>query len=222
VPRFLACLIMTPVLTVYSNLLGIWGGWLITVQWFGVSSYDYWHYSATFVNWWEPTSGLIKSVFFGGSIGLIACYKGFFAGAGASGVGLVLSNVDIIIEVGGQLKIAEKLPSSPSALWFGCKGSQAPEFCPLVRADDDLHVESVLLEQANRIALMGEAVKPLNIDERQARIAAALLDLSVYRGLRDTGLSSSQAARQVTEIILPWLLSKQAGQDKENPAPNQS
>jgi phospholipid/cholesterol/gamma-HCH transport system permease protein len=39
------------------------------------------------VNWWEPTSGLIKSVFFGGSIGLIACYKGFHCTAGAQGVG---------------------------------------------------------------------------------------------------------------------------------------
>jgi phospholipid/cholesterol/gamma-HCH transport system permease protein len=31
--------------------------------------------------------GLIKSVFFGGSIGLISCYKGFTCGSGASGVG---------------------------------------------------------------------------------------------------------------------------------------
>jgi phospholipid/cholesterol/gamma-HCH transport system permease protein len=87
VPRFIACLVMTPVLTVYSDLLGVWGGWLITVGWYGVSSYEYWEFSASFVNWWEPTSGLIKSVFFGASIGLIACYKGFNATSGAAGVG---------------------------------------------------------------------------------------------------------------------------------------
>lgn len=87
VPRFVACLIMTPILTVYSDLLGVWGGWLITVGWYGVSAYEYWEFTASFVTWWEPTSGLIKSVFFGGSIGLIACYKGFHAGSGASGVG---------------------------------------------------------------------------------------------------------------------------------------
>ena len=87
VPRFLACVIMTPVLTIYSDLLGVWGGWLITVKLYGVSPFEYWEYSATFVDWWEPTSGLIKSVFFGGSIGLIACYKGFRASAGAAGVG---------------------------------------------------------------------------------------------------------------------------------------
>lgn len=87
VPRFVACLIMTPLLTIYSDLLGVWGGWLITVQFYGVSTYDYWEFTAKFVDWWEPGSGLIKSVFFGGSIGLIACYKGFNCEAGAAGVG---------------------------------------------------------------------------------------------------------------------------------------
>lgn len=87
VPRVVACIIMTPVLTLYSDLLGVWGGWLITVRFYGVSPYDFWDFTASFITWWEPTTGLIKSVFFGGSIGLISCYKGFNAQAGASGVG---------------------------------------------------------------------------------------------------------------------------------------
>jgi phospholipid/cholesterol/gamma-HCH transport system permease protein len=87
VPRFVACLVMTPLLTIYSDILGVWGGWLITVGFYGVSPYDYWDFTRFFVDWWEPTSGLIKSVFFGGSIGLIACYKGFNCQAGAAGVG---------------------------------------------------------------------------------------------------------------------------------------
>jgi phospholipid/cholesterol/gamma-HCH transport system permease protein len=87
VPRFVACVLMTPLLTIYSDLLGVWGGWLITVQFYDVSPYSYWEFTRSFVTWWEPTSGLIKSVFFGGSIGLIASYKGFNCQAGASGVG---------------------------------------------------------------------------------------------------------------------------------------
>lgn len=87
VPRFVACLVMTPVLTLYSDVLGVWGGWLITVQFYGVSPYQYWEFTASFIDWWQPVSGLIKSVFFGGCIGLIACYKGFNCGSGASGVG---------------------------------------------------------------------------------------------------------------------------------------
>ena len=87
VPRFIACVVMTPLLTIYSDILGVWGGWLITVKFYGVSPYQYWEFTASFITWWEPTSGLIKSVFFGGCIGLIACYKGFNCQAGASGVG---------------------------------------------------------------------------------------------------------------------------------------
>ncbi len=87
VPRFVACVAMTPLLTVYSDLLGVWGGWLITVQFYGVSSHEYWDFTRVFVHWWEPVSGLIKSVFFGASIGLIACYNGFYTRPGAAGVG---------------------------------------------------------------------------------------------------------------------------------------
>jgi phospholipid/cholesterol/gamma-HCH transport system permease protein len=87
VPRFVACAAMTPLLTLYSDLLGVWGGWFITVQFFGVADTEYWDFSAFFVNWWEPVSGLIKSFFFGAIIALIACYKGMTCGSGASGVG---------------------------------------------------------------------------------------------------------------------------------------
>lgn len=87
VPRFVACLIMTPLLTIYSDILGVWGGWFITVGFYGVPSYDYWEFTADFLSWWDPTSGLIKSFFFGGAIGLVACYKGFNCQPGAAGVG---------------------------------------------------------------------------------------------------------------------------------------
>lgn len=87
VPRFVACVVMTPILTIYSDLLGVWGGWLITVQFYGVSPYEYWDFTQFFIDWWQPVSGLIKSVFFGASIGIIACYKGFYCRAGAAGVG---------------------------------------------------------------------------------------------------------------------------------------
>jgi phospholipid/cholesterol/gamma-HCH transport system permease protein len=87
VPRVLACILMTPALTVYSDLLGIWGGWLITVQIHGVPPHAFWDFSAYYINWWEPTSGLLKSVVFGGAIGLISCYKGFHCRPGAAGVG---------------------------------------------------------------------------------------------------------------------------------------
>ena len=42
VPRFLACVIMTPLLTVYSDLLGVWGGWFVTVKLYGVPAHEHW------------------------------------------------------------------------------------------------------------------------------------------------------------------------------------
>jgi phospholipid/cholesterol/gamma-HCH transport system permease protein len=87
VPRVFACIVMTPLLTLYSDLLGSWGAWFVSVKIHGISSVDYWHHTAAYVRWWDPANGLVKSVFFGASIGLIACFKGFNCGPGATGVG---------------------------------------------------------------------------------------------------------------------------------------
>lgn len=87
VPRFLACTLLTPLLTVYSDMLGILGGWLISTRFLDVPSAPYWRFSAQGVETWQIMEGLFKSVFFGAAIGLISCYKGFTCGAGASGVG---------------------------------------------------------------------------------------------------------------------------------------
>lgn len=103
VPRFIACVLLTPMLTIYSDVLGVLGGWFISVKTLGVPSEPYWLFSAQGVEVWSLMEGLIKSVFFGGAIGLIACYKGFTCGSGASGVGractesFVISFIAIIV-----------------------------------------------------------------------------------------------------------------------------
>ncbi len=117
-PRVMACVLMTPLLTIYSDLLGSWGAWFICVRVQGISSPDYWHFTGLFVTWWEPVSGIAKSVVFGLCIGLISCYKGFHCGAGATGVGraatasFVASFIAIIVT---NLVLAEFL--SKLQLW---------------------------------------------------------------------------------------------------------
>lgn len=102
-PRVAACIIMIPILTVASNLCGVLGSWFCCVQLYGVNSEMYWKYTADFIDWYSVMNGLVKSFFFGGSIGLIACFKGFTCRPGAHGVGrattegFVLSFLSIVI-----------------------------------------------------------------------------------------------------------------------------
>lgn len=86
-PRFFACLILTPLLTAYANLLGSLGAWVIYFFVYRGENEPYWHYIRVTVEQWDLGSGLFKSIFFGGTIGLVACFKGFHCRGGAEGVG---------------------------------------------------------------------------------------------------------------------------------------
>ena len=92
VPRVVACVLMIPIMTVLSDLTGIYGGYLITVVGYGVNSDHYWEFSSRYVAVYDVVVGLIKSVFFGLLIGLISCYKGFYCSRGAEGVGQAATN----------------------------------------------------------------------------------------------------------------------------------
>jgi phospholipid/cholesterol/gamma-HCH transport system permease protein len=87
VPRVLACVLMIPILTIFSNACGVLGGWLIVTKLYGADPVMYERYSQQFVWGIDIASGLIKSVFFGAAIGIISCYKGFTCQPGAEGVG---------------------------------------------------------------------------------------------------------------------------------------
>ncbi|MCK6482546.1 MAG: ABC transporter permease [Phycisphaerae bacterium] len=87
VPRFLACLILTPILTLYCDLMGAAGGAFIAVTINHVERGPYWSFTANALETFDVLTGLIKAFVFGGTIGLISCYKGFNCRAGAQGVG---------------------------------------------------------------------------------------------------------------------------------------
>lgn len=87
VPRFLACLLLTPLLTFFCDVFGSIAGWFIAVVIKDVPSSPYWYYIRDGVQTWDVMVGFCKSLTFGGAIGLIACYKGFHCRSGAEGVG---------------------------------------------------------------------------------------------------------------------------------------
>src|SRR3954447_405379 len=103
VPRFLGCLLMIPSLTIMAIFMGVVGGWLYSVNVFGIDSYHYWHNSQQFVHKWHLFYGIVKSIFCGPRIAIVSCYRGFNCTPAAGGVGraatsaFVLSFVIILV-----------------------------------------------------------------------------------------------------------------------------
>lgn len=87
VPRFLSCLLLIPVLTIFSDAAGVFGGWFFGTQVLGISSVHYWNHTMNYVGTYELVSGAAKCMFFGGAIAIIGCHRGFHCNAGAEGVG---------------------------------------------------------------------------------------------------------------------------------------
>ncbi|MFN0197090.1 MAG: MlaE family ABC transporter permease [Planctomycetaceae bacterium] len=103
VPRFLACVLLIPLLTVMADGVGIVGGWWVSTQILMVDSHHYWYHTKNFVDAYNVFGGMFKSIFFGATIAIVACHRGFHCGPGAEGVGkaatssFVLSFLSILI-----------------------------------------------------------------------------------------------------------------------------
>lgn len=96
VPRFLACLVLIPTLTIVADFMGIVGGAMYSI--FGLNI-DWKHYldnSREYVGMFDLFSGVFKSLFFGAAIGIISCYRGFHCDPGAEGVGRAATSAFVI------------------------------------------------------------------------------------------------------------------------------
>lgn len=100
VPRLIACMVMLPLLVVFGDVIGSFGGWVIA-NYYDVSSFMYMQSINSFVVIHDFTGGLIKAVVFGSIIAIIGCYYGLNAGNGAEGVGkaAIKSVVDAIMAI---------------------------------------------------------------------------------------------------------------------------
>jgi phospholipid/cholesterol/gamma-HCH transport system permease protein len=87
VPRVVAALVMLPVITVFSDAIAIFGGYLVSVFSIGVSTHTYVIGLRDYFFLKDLSSGLLKAFFFGGIIGTMGCHFGFTAEGGAEGVG---------------------------------------------------------------------------------------------------------------------------------------
>ncbi len=87
VPRFLALVVMLPLVTIYADIVGILGGYVIGVFKLGIGSNMYWRMTYDPLVFKDIFTGLIKSVAFAVVIAIVACYQGLDTKGGAEGVG---------------------------------------------------------------------------------------------------------------------------------------
>jgi len=86
-PRVIATLAMQPILTVYSVVVGVWGGALVSATYLGVSSDIYWRRLKSAVEVDDFMAGLLKALVFGAITVTVCCQQGISTEGGAAGVG---------------------------------------------------------------------------------------------------------------------------------------
>jgi len=103
VPRFFAAVLMMPVLVTFADIIAIIGAWSVGLIFLDIPTHTFFSEIPRLFRAFDSISGLIKSVFFGGTIALIGCHIGFSTTGGAEGVGkatirsFVLSAILILV-----------------------------------------------------------------------------------------------------------------------------
>ncbi|NNG48056.1 MAG: ABC transporter permease, partial [Deltaproteobacteria bacterium] len=103
VPRVVASTLVLPVLVIFADLVGILGGYFVSVYLLGANPYVYTDKTYQYLQFWDIYTGLVKAAVFGFLIALISCYNGFIAEGGAEGVGrattraVVASSITVLV-----------------------------------------------------------------------------------------------------------------------------
>ncbi|MDB5492158.1 MAG: ABC-type transport system involved in resistance to organic solvent, permease component [Micavibrio sp.] len=91
-PRILAGTVMLPILVLIGDLIGVFGGYMISIYKLNFSAGNYLHQTWDVVQSIDVTSGLVKAAVFGLIVTAMGCYHGFNSGRGAQGVGAATTN----------------------------------------------------------------------------------------------------------------------------------
>ena len=87
-PRFLASIIMLPVLIVFANTIAILGAYIVSNFFLNVSYAVFFDSVQRFFTMNDFVFGMLKGMIFGGVTSLLGCHIGFRTHGGAEGVGL--------------------------------------------------------------------------------------------------------------------------------------
>lgn len=100
-PRVLALVIMTPILSIYADIMGIIGGFLVGVLMLGIAPAAYWDMTINSLTMNYIFVGLFHALVFGFIIALAGCYQGLNCARSAEGVGRATTSavVDSIVGI---------------------------------------------------------------------------------------------------------------------------
>lgn len=87
VPRLLAAVIMLPALVFVADIIGIMGGYIVSIYKLGFNPSGYLHQTVQYLEVRDVVLGLVKAAAFGFLIALMGCYHGYTSKGGAQGVG---------------------------------------------------------------------------------------------------------------------------------------
>lgn len=91
-PRLIAGTLMLPVLVFIADIIGVFGGYLVSVYKLGFEKQGYLHKTWEFLTFDDVASGLWKAAAFGFIVTLMGCYHGFNSQRGAQGVGAAVTS----------------------------------------------------------------------------------------------------------------------------------
>ena len=98
-PRLLAGLMMLPLLVLVGDIIGVFGGYLVSIHKLGFAPGPYLTSTFEFLETKDVVSGLTKAAVFGFIVSLMGCYHGFHSGRGAQGVGIATTNAVVSASV---------------------------------------------------------------------------------------------------------------------------
>jgi len=99
VPRILASLIMVPCLTLYGDIIAIFGGFAYNVFLMKVNQTLYVQNTLKYFEMWDISVGLIKAVVFGLVIAVVGCWQGMTTEGGAEGVGRATTKSVVVASI---------------------------------------------------------------------------------------------------------------------------
>ncbi len=91
-PRILAGTLMLPCLVLVGDIIGVFGGYLVSIHNLGFSPSRYLAQTWEILETIDVVSGLVKAGVFGLIVALMGCYHGYNSQRGAQGVGAATTN----------------------------------------------------------------------------------------------------------------------------------